>query len=268
MKKFYVINKLDDLSIELAIKMTNYLVDHGLIEDEKNPDLVISIGGDGTMLKAIHFYLDKLDKVAFVGVHTGTLGFYTDFTELEVDQLLEYIVKDEYKTIAFNLLEVKVDHSKGINKYYAINEARIENNKKTQVIDIYIDGSYFETFRGNGLNFSTGTGSTGYNKSIGGPILHPKTNAYIMAEIAPINNVAYRTISSPLVLTDYQVTKTIFKEIEGGILGFDSKTIDLKRRFRHINSIEFYLSEKKVTFVRYRPLAFIDRVQKNFLYSI
>ncbi|WP_423364448.1 NAD kinase [Mycoplasma sp. P36-A1] len=265
MNRFYIINKSDKQSIDIKEKMTKILIDNNFIEDKNKPELCISVGGDGTMLKAIHHFENILDTVSFVGVHTGTLGFYTDFIVEEVDLLLESIIKDEYEDISYRMLDVVINHESGHDTFHVINEARIENNLKTQVLNIKINKDHFETFRGNGLNFSTASGSTGYNKSLGGPILHPKTNSYVLTEIAAINNIAYRTIGSPLVLTEKHITEITFTESEGIILGCDSTTIKLCDKYKNIKSIEFKLSRKNVNFIRYRKLNFLDRVSKNFI---
>ena len=91
MKQYALVIKQDDLSKYVADKIKHEL--KGIMEyDQENPDLVISVGGDGTMLMSIHQYLDQ--NVNFVGVHTGTLGFFTDYQKDEVFELVEAIKRD------------------------------------------------------------------------------------------------------------------------------------------------------------------------------
>ena len=73
---------------------------------KKNPDVVISIGGDGMLLSAFHMYEKELARVRFVGIHTGHLGFYTDYLDSEVDQLIETLRKDSGAKISYPLLMV------------------------------------------------------------------------------------------------------------------------------------------------------------------
>ncbi|MEG0284116.1 MAG: NAD kinase [Erysipelotrichales bacterium] len=265
MKKFNVFYKNDEQSIRISNKIKNQLREASFEYNEETPDLVISIGGDGTMLRAIHQYQDILDEVAFCGVHTGSLGFYTDFLVSEVAQLLENIINQDFYTVSFNMLEVNIVEDNNTTTIHALNEARLENNKHTQVMEILIDDEHFETFRGNGLNFSTPTGSTGYNKSLGGAILHPKTKAFQVCEIAAINNIAYRTLGSPLILNQEKEVKINLRGLDGVVLGYDSYVIDLKNEYPTTNYLTFCLSDKKVTFARYKRLAFMDRVKKNFI---
>ncbi|MDR3215225.1 MAG: NAD kinase [Bacilli bacterium] len=265
MKTFYVFSKEDDLSLKIQNKIINDLVSAGLEFDEDKPELVISVGGDGTMLKAIHQYIDDLEFIYFCGIHTGTLGFYTDFLAIEVDDLIARIINDEYYEIAFNMVECQLSSHNGIKMVYALNEIRIENSHHTQVMDVFVNQKYFETFRGNGLCFATPTGSTGYNKSLGGAILHPKTEALQMSEIASINNLAYKALGSSLILTKDHQIKIKLKSLDGVVLGYDNYSIKILNDFPHLDHLTFQLSNRKVRFIRYRTLAFLDRVKKNFI---
>ncbi|MDF9867238.1 NAD+ kinase [Bacilli bacterium PM5-3] len=265
MKSFDVFFKNDELSIKVADKIKTRLLEASFDYDTKTPDLVVSVGGDGTMLKAIHHHLPNIDQVSFCGIHTGTLGFYTDFLVSEIDDLVDKIIAQEYYEIAFNMLCVKVNYGGKVKTIHALNEARIENNQHTQVMDVFVNNHYFETFRGNGLNFSTPTGSTGYNKSLGGAIMHPKTKAMQICEIASINNIAYRALGSPLILDQSHTVMIKLQGVEGAILGYDSYSIDLENECNSIESITFELSDKMVKFARYKTLAFMDRVKKNFI---
>lgn len=74
MKRFAIVHKLDDVSQKMA-RIVKKQVGAFMEYDETNPELVISVGGDGTILFAVHKYLDQLENVMFVGIHTGTLGF-------------------------------------------------------------------------------------------------------------------------------------------------------------------------------------------------
>ena len=89
--KFSIIDRMDPNSIIQRNEIRNKLIQKNWIYDEENPGLVICVGGDGTFLRAIHQYLHILDHTMFVGIHTGTLGFLTDFTQDEIDILIDLI---------------------------------------------------------------------------------------------------------------------------------------------------------------------------------
>lgn len=265
MLRYAIVSRADELSNSLCDKIRTYLNASDLIYDDVKPELIISLGGDGTMLRAINEYINIIDDVSFCGIHTGSLGFYTDFTIEELDELLEKIVKNDFYEIAYNMLNIRLTTKKECKQFYALNEARVENNFETQLLDVYINNNHFENFRGNGLNFATPSGSTGYNKSLGGAIIHPKTKAMQMCEIASINNVRYRTLASPLILDiDHFVTlkSNNFKDC---ILGVDSRIIKLCDETEEVVKIEFQLSNRIVRFARYKTLSFMNRVKKAFI---
>ncbi len=85
--KYAVTSKGDTKSNELMQKIKDQLDSLGVIYDEDQPDIVISVGGDGTLLYAFHRYSSRLDRTAFVGVHTGHLGFYADWIPEEIEKL-------------------------------------------------------------------------------------------------------------------------------------------------------------------------------------
>ena len=102
--------------------------------DEKNPDLVISIGGDGTILEAVHQYLNV--DCCFVGIHTGTLGFYTDYQVDEVDQFIKDVTSRQFKTMKRYMLEIKINKKEFLD---CIDRATLlvrEGEKKPIIIEI------------------------------------------------------------------------------------------------------------------------------------
>lgn len=264
-KTFDIILREDKFSISLAAKIEERLIQASFIIDKINPDLVITIGGDGTLLKAVHHYLKNSDRVMFCGIHTGTLGFYTDYLASEVDDLLDKIIAQDFSVIKYNLVESKIYYNKQVKTIHALNEIRVENAKQTLILDIFINNKYFESFRGNGLCFSSPTGSTGYAKSLGGAILHPKTKTMQMIEVASINNISYRSLGSPIVLASQHQVKLNFKDTKGAIIGFDSFAQDLDIDYPNLEYMTFQLSEKSVNMARFRTFHFLDRVKKHFI---
>src|SRR5699024_2537418 len=104
--------------------------------------------------------------------------------------------KGEYHIYERHLLEVTSLEG----RYLALNEVRVENNRRSQVIDVYINDDCFETFRGNGLCVSTASGSTAYNKSLGGAVINSGAELMQLSEIAGIHHNAYRSLGSSLIL--------------------------------------------------------------------
>lgn len=265
MKKFLVVYKDNEISKTIFDKINSFLTDHGMEYSQDKPDIVIAVGGDGTVLRAVHENIDILEKVVFCGVHTGTLGFYADFAISEVDSLLNHIINDEYIEKKHYMVEMKVFQKGKSEAFYALNEARVENNQRTQELKVSVDDHYFETFRGNGLNFASPSGSTGYNKSLGGAVIHPSTRTMQMCEVAGINNIIYQTLASPLVVSKDQIIRVESPDYQGAILAYDNNFINIDKEYPKLDKIEFRVADKYVAFARYEKHPFIRRVQRNFI---
>lgn len=89
--RYYVLDRGDELSIKLAEQFHKLAAERGLVLDAESPEIVISIGGDGTMLHAFHTFIDQIPNLAFVGVHTGHLGFYADWQAEELPSLIDHM---------------------------------------------------------------------------------------------------------------------------------------------------------------------------------
>ncbi len=116
--KFSIQSRRDAQSNELMELAKTYLQDFGLTYDEETPEIVVSIGGDGTLLHAFHRYSHLLDQVAFVGIHTGHLGFYADWKPSELEKLVLSIAKKDFNVVEYPLLEVRVEHHNAESNTY------------------------------------------------------------------------------------------------------------------------------------------------------
>ena len=260
MERFTVVTREDALSVSLGKKITDHLVLNNKIPDQLTPQIVISVGGDGTMLHALHQFMPQIENVLFVGIHTGTLGFFTDYDESELDTLLNDLIFGQPTTEEVQLLEVKRFNGDHFEVLYAINEARVENIIKTQSIDVLIDTEYLETFRGNGLCISTQIGSTAYNRSLRGAVLLPSIRAMQLTEVAGIHHKLSRSLSTSLVIPEKHVIRFESKSYYDSILCYDH----LHVRLDGVEAIEFRLCKKAARFARYRPTSYIKRL--NNLY--
>lgn len=257
MVHFSIFTKGDTTSESVKKEIYDILSKNGAKEDNNHPNIVITIGGDGTMLRAIHQYIDKLDQISFVGIHSGTLGFFTNYTLDQVDKLCDDILNKKPQIQEHCLLEIDIDNE----KYYAVNELRIENIYHTQTIDMYINGVYLQTFKGNGVCLATSAGSTGYNRSLNGPIIDSSLNLMVLTEIAGIHHRKYKSLQSPLVMgseTNFCMSLSRSDKI---VLGIDHFTITPEKN----GLINCQLSDKKVKMAFYEPFPYPQRLHKAFL---
>jgi len=260
--KFSIQSRRDAQSNELMELAKTYLQDFGLTYDEETPEIVVSIGGDGTLLHAFHRYSHLLDQVAFVGIHTGHLGFYADWKPSELEKLVLSIAKKDFNVVEYPLLEVRVEHHNAeSNTYLALNEATVKSPDVTLVMDVELNGNQFERFRGDGLCVSTPSGSTAYNKALGGAIIHPTLAALQVTEIASINNRVFRTVGSPLILPAHHhcVLRPVNEQ------NFNMTVDHLQITQGDVKAISFNVANERVRFARFRPFPFWERVHESFV---
>ncbi|RCW69750.1 NAD kinase [Saliterribacillus persicus] len=263
-KKFAITSKGDHKSDALKARMVQYLKDFNMVYDKKTPDIVISVGGDGTFLEAFHTYNHRLAETAFIGVHTGHLGFYADWLPEEIEKLIIEVAKNPFEVVEYPLLDIKIHPVEGddYQQFLALNEASVKSTDGTVVLDVHIKGSHFERFRGDGLCISTPSGSTAYNKALGGAILHPSLESYQLTEMASINNRVFRTIGSPLILPKHHVCELKPTRVEKNFL----ITIDHRTNtYNNIKSIECRVADQKIRFARFRSFPFWKRVHDSFI---
>lgn len=251
-------------SKKVASKLFNSLRDDkDFYLSKKDPDVVISIGGDGMLLSAFHMYEKSLNKVRFVGIHTGHLGFYTDYRDFEVDKLIENLRYDKGQKISYPILKVKLTLADGrVITARALNEATIKRIDKTMVADVLVNHVQLERFRGDGILVSTPTGSTAYNKSLGGAILHPTIEALQLTEISSLNNRVYRTLGSSIIIPKKDKIEIMPKRQGLYTVSVDNKTMS----YRNVVKAEYYIDEHKISFVA-TPFhtSFWERVKEAFI---
>ncbi len=256
-KSIQVIHKNDPVSNAIAEKIKKRL---DYIEPV-NPKVVISIGGDGTILRSVHEHMDRIDDVTIFGVMTGHLGFFMDFTESMIDEMLHSILKSTYNIHTFSIAEAILETKHETKKFYALNEFQLVKSFKVVAFDLFIDGRKFETFRGNGLCFSTPAGSTGMNKSLGGAIVDPRLESIQVTELASINSNAYRTIGTSML---FSRGRKISIEPQG-TLELDFCFDHMMERVNDVQKLAVKLSSKKLRIAYIKDNPFFERVRKAFL---
>lgn len=260
---FAIETRGDSFSNQLQSRLVRELTRIGFRYDAANPDLVISVGGDGTLLQAFHRYVARLGQTAFVGVHTGHLGFYADWTAQELPLLIEAIANRKYTSVIYPLLRVSVSFkdNKVSANYLALNECTIRSAEGLLVSDVFIRHELFESFRGDGLCFSTPTGSTAYNKGLSGAIVHPSLESIQLTEIASINNRVYRTLGSPIILPKHHHCQVRPVDASGFNLSIDH----IATLHEKVEEIECAVATEKICFARFRPFPFWRRVRDSFI---
>lgn len=262
---YYVLNRGDRYSIELTEKFHHIARKSGMTCNEETPDIVVSIGGDGTMLHAFHSFVQHVDRIAFVGVHTGHLGFYADWKADEIEHLVSLMSGQENPIESYiakyPLIEIEIRTGDRVSTRLALNEFTIKGVDGTLVAQIDINDQMFEMFRGDGICISTPSGSTAYNKAVGGALVHPSIEAIQIAEIASINNRVFRTLGSSMILPKHHYCDIYSRKTQRLLLTLDH----VNMIYDNFVSIRCRVAEQKVSFARFRPFPFWDRVKGAFI---
>ena len=191
-------NQLTTLLDERSLESATDLAERGSFSSRatlgKNCDLVIVVGGDGTMLNAARSMVDF--DVPLLGINLGRLGFLTDITPAVLVDSLDQIFAGNYQEEKRDLLQARVMRDgKQVNESSAFNDVVVHTCNVARMIeyDLHIGGKHVNTARSDGMIVSTPTGSTAYALSGGGPILHPSLSALVLVPICP-HTMSYRPI--------------------------------------------------------------------------
>ena len=187
---------VDSQSFDLISKLDNYNGRFNFSKVEKlsnEYDFVISIGGDGTILRSAN-EIGEL-SIPIIGLNKGRLGFLANSPIEIIDSIIEKITNSNYRISERTIIQVEFE---GKTKN-ALNEISISRKNTTSLItiDTKLNDQYLNTYWADGLIISTPTGSTGYSLSCGGPIIMPDSKNLVLTPIAPHNLNA-----RPLVISD------------------------------------------------------------------
>ncbi len=181
----------------------------------KHSDLMISIGGDGTMLNCSRKY--GLKGIPVLGINLGNLGFLNDIPPEELTSSLTKILEGEYSEDNRFFLEASLKGKKTI----ALNEVVIHSGEIAQLIeyDLFINDSFVYRQKADGLIISSPTGSTAYSLSGGGPIVHPKVKSIMISPMLPLS----LSSSSLLVESESKIRVNLVKGSKKARISFDSQ---------------------------------------------
>jgi NAD+ kinase len=176
-------------------------------------DIMVVLGGDGTMLSAARDVSEK--EIPILGVNLGGLGFITEVNRDSLYPALEKIIKGTCNIEERMMLTANIYRENTIiAEHSALNDIVINKGTHTRIFEIetYIEHNYVTTYKADGLIISTPTGSTAYNLSAGGPILYPTLNCVVITPICP-----HTLTNRPIVINDNQTIEIKFKS-QGDVL--------------------------------------------------
>jgi NAD+ kinase len=152
----------------------------------KDADLIVAIGGDGTMLFAAQLAIGR--DIPLLGINRGRLGFLTDVSPDDMLESFDTVLQGRYETDVRNLLEARLTRAEGpVAVRCALNDVVVQRHESGRMVELetWIGGQFVNTHGGDGLVIASSTGSTAYALSCGGPIIHPSLDAVVIAPISP-----------------------------------------------------------------------------------
>lgn len=170
-----------------------------------NTEVVLSIGGDGTILDSV--VMVKESEIPILGVNFGRLGFLASLGKDQIREAVDAIEKGSYMIDRRSLLELQTNKPL-FEDSFALNDMTIQRRDQSSMITVnaYLNGELLNTYWADGLIVSTPTGSTGYSLSCGGPIIYPTSGNFTITPVAPHNlNVRPMVVSDEVVLS-FEVT--------------------------------------------------------------
>ena len=224
----------------------------------KNAELLIAIGGDGTMLNCSRRYGSK--GVPILGINLGNVGFLTDIAPKEITSRLLDVIKGNFIKDKRFFLEASLQNKDG--SFIALNEVVIHSGAIAQLIefDLYIDDSFVYRQKADGLIINSPSGSTAYSLSGGGPIVHPNLDAITLLPMFP-----HRLNTSPLVVSGRsKITIKMIEKKNKSVLSMDSHN---SLKLRQGDLITISKGESSLTLIHPRGHDFYEACRNKLGWS-
>jgi NAD+ kinase len=253
-------NFLNMLSENKAVK-NNFNTFSSHKDLDKSYDMLLSVGGDGTFLRAATYVRNS--GIPILGINAGRLGFLANVQQENIETFLQLVLEKKYKISKRTLLSLncspKIASISEIN--FAMNEVTVSRKDTTSMITIetYLNGEYLTSYWADGLIISTPTGSTGYSLSCGGPILTPDASSLVITPIAPHNLNA-----RPIVIPDSTELKLkVSGREENYLVSLDSRIASVKNE----SVLTIKKTPFKINMVEITEETFLKTLRKKLLFG-
>ncbi|MDX1331638.1 MAG: NAD kinase [Robiginitalea sp.] len=244
--------------IHLEENTPHFTLEAGL---DRSFDLMVSFGGDGTILRAITYIRDL--GIPIVGVNTGRLGFLSTCQKENVRQMVRDFAGGDYRLVERSLVTASLDGMPpgGDQLNFALNEVTVSRKDTTSMITVetWLNGEYLTSYWADGLIIATPTGSTGYSLSCGGPVMMPTARSLVITPIAPHNLNA-----RPMVISDETEIKLKVSGREPQhLLSLDSRITSLE------NETEIWVRKAGFTInmVEFTSESFLKTIRNKLLWG-
>ena len=221
---------------------------------------MFSLGGDGTFLKS--FLVAKNGSIPLVGINSGRLGFLSDISRDEIDSAVCDILEGDILIDERTVLELEIVSNKQSVFQYALNEIAVTKLDSSSMINIhtYMNDEFLNTYWADGLIIATPTGSTAYSLSVGGPILTPDSENFVISPIAP-HNLTVR----PMVVPDHH---SITLKVEGRGLHFLASIDSKSEPIYFTESLLIRKAPFKVKTIRLKDHSFFSTLRNKLMWGV
>ena len=188
-------------------------------QDLKKIDLLVVLGGDGTLLGIARSLNESFDAPIF-GINIGNLGFLSSVDISDIDDALKKLEKGKFKVVNRMMLNCKVESTENKEELKALNDVVLARGTLSRMVrfKIYVDGKIYSTFKGDGLIIATPTGSTAYSFSAGGPFVYPDLELITITPICPhtksMHTIVLKSDSIIEIYADYG-DETVYLTVDG-----------------------------------------------------
>ena len=228
--------------------------------DDFHVDMVISIGGDGTFLRAASRVGNK--NIPILGINTGRLGFLADIAPEEMGNTINDIYNHHYKIVERSVLHLECDDKRLQESPYALNEIAVLKRDSSSMITIHtsINDEYLTTYQADGLIVSTPTGSTAYSLSVGGPIIVPQSNTIAITPVAP-HSLNVRPI---VIRDDWEITLDVESRSHHFLVAIDGRNETCKES----NRLTIRKADYVVKVVKRFDQNFFDTLRNKLMWGV
>lgn len=225
-------------------------------------ELIVTIGGDGAFLKTLHRY--NFPKTNFVGVNTGHLGFFQEISPDRLEDFVKRYSEKKYTVDRLKLVSADVYTKDRTYNITALNEIILKaSNSKIIHIDVFINRNHVEKFSGDGILTCSASGSTAYNFSGGGALLHPDLDSLQITPLCPVNSAVYRSLPSSIVVPgDYVISLVPEKRYANqNLVLIDGKEF----YYKDLHRINFRSKGEYVSHLSFSKKSYWDNIKTKFL---
>lgn len=247
-------------SLETAKLIKDKLISNQFVIDDKNYDLAIAIGGDGSFLRMVKQNNFNSD-IYYIGINSGTLGFMQEVKLSEIDEFIEELKNNKFIVEETGIQETTIHFKDEDIKFYSLNEIIIrDKDLKVVKLNINIDNQLLQNFMGDGILIASSSGSTAHNLSYGGSIVYDTFTSLQITPMGPINSKVYKSLVNSLIIPDKKEILIVPENNELMI------TVDGENKmYEDVLNIKTIIDEKKIKKLRFSHYSFSKKINEKIL---